>query len=152
MLMPTYGTLELDPVQETAFQDRLTRLREQWVEQVTALVGEAERWAIAAQDARGWTVERQMHELEEEVVGGTYAVPGLRLSAGDDELRLEPVARGVLHADGRVDLYAWPSLYRVMLLRKNGGWTVRTESGLDWPQAWDRETFLTLADGLLRAE
>jgi len=150
--MPTYGTRELNPVQETAFQERLTRLREQWVEQVTALVGEAEGWAVAAQEARGWAVERRTHEIEEEVVGGAYVVPGLRVSAGEDELRLEPVARGVLHADGRVDLYAWPSLFRVMLLRKNGGWVVRTESGLDWPQSWGRETFLTLADGLLRAE
>ncbi len=150
--MPTFGTLELDPVREAAFQDRLTRLREQWVEQVTALMRQAETWAVEAQDTRGWTIERETHEIEEEVVGGAYVVPGLRLSAGEDELRLEPVARGVLHADGRVDLYAWPSLFRVMLLRKNGEWIVRTESGLDWPQTWNRETFLTLADGLLRAE
>ncbi len=150
--MPTYGTLDLDPVREAAFQDRLTRLREQWVEQVTALAHDAEAWATAARDAHGWTVERRTHEIEEDVVGGAYVVPGLRVSAGADELRLEPVARGVLHADGRVDLYAWPSMYRVMLLRKNGAWVARTESGLDWPQAWGRETFLTLADGLLRAE
>lgn len=150
--MPTSGTLELDPVREAAFQDRLTHLREQWVKQVTALVHDAEAWAVEAQDTCGWTVEREAHEIEEEVVGGAYSVPGLRISAGDDELHLEPVARGVLHANGRVDLYAWPSLFRVMLLRKNGEWIARTESGLDWPQAWNRETFLILADGLLRAE
>lgn len=150
--MPTFGTLELDPVRKAAFQDRLTLLREQWVEQVTDLVRQVEEWATGAQDTRQWTVERETHAIEEEVVGGAYVVPGLRVSAGDDELRLEPVARGVLHADGRVDLYAWPSLFRVMLLRKNGEWIVHTESGLDWPQAWGRETFLTLADGLLRAE
>jgi hypothetical protein len=150
--MPTYGTLELDPVRDAAFQTRLTRLREQWVEQVTTLVRQAEEWAIAAKDAHGWTVERETQEIEEEVVGGAYTVPGLRLNAGGDELRLEPIARGVLHADGRVDLYAWPSLFRVMLLRKNDKWVVRTESGLDWPQVWNQETFLTLADGLLRAE
>jgi len=68
---------------------------------------------------------------------------------------LEPIARGTVGAQGRVDLYAWPSLFRVMLLHKPRGkdrpleWVVRTESGLDWPQAWSRETFLTLADGLL---
>lgn len=119
---------------------------------MTALVRDAEEWATAAKDARHWAVERRTHEMAEEVVGGAYVVPGLRISAGDDELRLEPIARGVLHADGRVDLYAWPSMFRVMLLRKGGEWVIRTESGLDWPQAWGRETFLTLADGLLRAE
>ena len=150
--MPTYGTLELDPVREADFQDRLTRLREQWVDQVTTLVREAEEWAMAAKDARHWTVERRTHEIEEEVVGGAYSVPGFRVTAGDDELQLEPIARGVLHADGRVDLYAWPSMFRVMLLRKSDQWVIRTESGLDWPQAWSHETFLTLADGLLRAE
>ncbi len=150
--MPTYGTLELDPVRDAAFQARLTRLREQWVEQVTTLVQQVKEWAEAAKDAQEWAIEQKTHQIYEEVVGGAYRVPGLRLTTSGDELRLEPVARGVLHADGRVDLYAWPSLFRVMLLRKNGEWVVRTESGLDWPQAWGRETFLTLADGLLRAE
>ncbi len=121
--MPTYGTL-VDPVRETAFQDRLTRLREQWVEQwveqVTALVYDAKAWAVAAKDAHGWAVARRTHEIAEDVVGGACVVPVLRLSAGADELRLELVARGVLHADGRVDLFAWPSMYWVMLLRKGG--------------------------------
>ena len=43
-------------------------------------------------------------------------------------------------------------MFRVMLLRQSDQWIIRTESGLDWPQAWSQETFLTLADGLLRAE
>lgn len=30
-------------------------------------------------------------------------------------------------------------------------WVVRTESGLDWPHPWGRETFLALAEGLLKA-
>ena len=107
---------------------------------------------MAAKDARHWTMERRTHEIEEEVVGGAYIIPGLRVTAGDDELRLEPIARGVLHADGRVDLYAWLSMFRVMLLRKSDQWIIRTESGLDWPQACSQETFLMLADGLLRAE
>lgn len=130
--MPTYGTLELNPVRDAAFQARLTPLREQWVEQVTDLVRQVEEWAEAAKDVRGWTVEQETHEIHEEVVGGAYRVPGLRLSTSSDELRLEPVARGVLHADGRIDLYAWPSLFRVMLLRKNGEWVIphRVWSGL----------------------
>ena len=150
--MPTYGTLEVNPLSDAAFQARPTRLREQWVEQVTTLVRQAEEWAEAAKDAQGWTVEPETYDIEEEVVGGAYRVPSLRLITSGDELRLEPIAHGVLHADGRVDLYAWPSLFRVMLLRKNGAWIVRTESGLDWPQPWSQETFLTLTSGLLRAE
>lgn len=150
--MATYGILELDPVLQSASQARLAVLRDQWVEQVTELVEEAGKWAMDAQETRGWKIEHQEYELEEEAVGGLYTVPGLRVSAAEDELRLEPIARGVLHAEGRVDMYAWPSLFRVMLLRKNGKWIARTESGLDWPQEWSRETFLILADGLLRAE
>jgi len=96
-------------------------------------------------------VERAEKELAEEIVGGAYRVPVVTIHALQGRLILEPIARGTMGAQGRVDLYAWPSLFRVMLLRRDGGWVARTESGIDWPQAWDRETFLTLADGLLKA-
>jgi hypothetical protein len=54
-------------------------------------------------------------------------------------------------AAGRVDLYAWPTLFRVMLLRspQDETWAIRTDSGLRWPNPWSEETFAQLALGLL---
>lgn len=150
--MTTFGTLQLDPAQDAEFQARLGRLRAQWVAEVAALVQAVTAWATEAAAAHGWSLEPGTLDLSEEVVGGAYTVPSLVIHAGENDLHLEPIARGVLGAEGRVDLYAWPSLFRVMLLRKNGGWVVRTESGLDWPQPWGRDTFVALAEGLLKAE
>lgn len=31
-----------------------------------------------------------------------------------------------------------------MLVRKQGNWRVRTDSGIDWPKPWSRETFVEL--------
>ncbi len=120
------------------------------------LADEVQAWA-GQEAARGWRVEREEKELAEEVVGGAYRVPVVTIIAPQGRLVLEPIARGTVGAQGRVDLYAWPSLFRVMLLHKPRGkdkpieWVVRTDSGLDWPQPWSRETFLALADGLLNA-
>ena len=69
-------------------------------------------------------------------------MPVLTIHAPQGRLILEPIARGIVGAQGRVDLYAWPSLFKVLLLHKPRGkdrpleWVVRTESGLDWPQPW----------------
>lgn len=131
--------------------------RVNWERNTSLLAEEVQTWAEQEAAARGWRVEREEKELAEEVVGGAYHVPVVTIYAPQGRLVLEPIARGVLGAQGRVDLYAWPSLFRVMLLHKPRGkdaglkWVVRTESGVDWPLPWGRETFLTLAEGLLNA-
>lgn len=128
-----------------------------WERHTALLADEVQSWAEQEAAARGWRVEREELELAEEVVGGAYHVPVVTIYASQGRLVLEPIARGVMGAQGRVDLYAWPSLFRVMLLHKPLGkdaglnWVVRTESGVDWPLPWGRETFLTLAEGLLNA-
>jgi hypothetical protein len=149
--MAILGTLKLNSTQDAESQERVTDLREQWINVVTDLVQQVTAWAAAVQEEHHWTLEAGQIELAEEIVGGTYRVPTLIIHAEGNALHLEPIARGVLSAEGRVDLSAWPSLFRVMLLRKNDTWIVRTESGLDWPQTWSEQTFLTIAEGLLQA-
>ena len=135
----------------------MAQSRDDWERHTALLADEVQAWARQEESARGWRVEREEKELAEEVVGGWYHVPVLTIHAPQGNLILEPIARGTVGAQGRVDLYAWPSMFRVMLLHKPRGkdrpleWGVRTESGLDWPQPWSRETFLVLAEGLLKA-
>ncbi len=132
----------------SAAVETATNPQDAWTGDVNALTDDVQAWA----GEQGWAVGRGDTELSEAVVGGSYHLPGLTIDAPEGRLLLEPVARSVVGAAGRVDLYAWPSHYRVMLLRQAaGGWVVRTESGLDWPQPWNRETFLTVARGLLNA-
>jgi hypothetical protein len=66
---------------------------------------------------------------------------------------LESIARNVRGSDGRVDLYAYPTLFRVRLLyyESNQTWIVRTDLGLDWPHPWSEETFVELVNGLIGA-
>ncbi len=148
-------TLTLTKDRAVVSQAELAQMRQDWEGDTARLAEDVEVWASSA--GRGWRVEREQKELAEEVVGGAYRVPVVTIYAPQGRLILEPVARGVLGAQGRVDLYAWPSLFRVMLLHKPLGkdrglaWVVRTESGIDWPQPWGQETFLTLAEGLLNA-
>jgi hypothetical protein len=119
----------------------------EWAEAVEALVHDVEQWCRD----RGWATERSLGDVDEELLG-VYQTPVLNIETDKGRLVLEPIARMVVGAEGRVDLYAWPTLFRVMLLYTSGHrtWTVRTDSGIDWPQPWQRDTFYALAEGLLR--
>lgn len=144
---------------KTLTDEQAADVRRDWERDTAALADDVQAWAEAA--GRGWRVERTEREVIEESIGGSYRVPVVTIRAGEySELVLEPAARALLSfqkGQGRVDLYAYPSMYRVMLMHREVGkgrpleWVVRTSSGLDWPQPWDRETFLRLADGLLAA-
>src|SRR5436305_14264454 len=97
--------------------------RDEWVTAVDELVKQVETWARD----QGWTIARAERDLTERSIG-TYRVPVLEIHTPAGEVHLEPAGHDVLGARGRVDLYAWPSLYRVMLLLNGDGrWTVRTE-------------------------
>jgi hypothetical protein len=127
-----------DPVQE----------REEWIETIHELFVQITGWAAA----RKWTVSTKSLELTEDLLG-TYQVPSLTLQTGRGAVMLEPVARRVMGAAGRIDLYAYPSLFRVMLLRstKDGQWLIRTDSGIFIKQPWNEETFAELVEDLTGA-
>ena len=56
------------------------------------------------------------------------------------------MARGIAKGDGRVDLVAWPSLTRMLLIRVGDTWKIKTDSGVDWPEAWNWKTFERLTE------
>lgn len=84
---------------------------------------------------------------------GTYSVPVLTVKTTTGTLTLEPIAYETPGSDGRVDIYAYPSLSRMLLLRRAGSeqteWTLRTNDGLNWPEAWSEQVFAHIARGLL---
>ena|SRR5437016_9627317 len=124
-----------------------------WTKDLNTFLEKVEAWARDL----GWKTERTSKDVEEEPLG-KYSAPVLVVypSAGK-RLTLEPTARIVTGAPGRIDLYAWPTLYRVMLLRKgkdespSDDWDVRTESGYTLPNAFSKELFHDLADQMLAA-
>src|SRR5205823_1345349 len=122
--------------------------RERWTQTVQSLCDQVTAWS----ESQGWQVARKEMEITEELLGA-YAVPMLVIQTSHGALMLEPVARLVMGAQGRIDLYAYPTLFRVMLLRnsRDGRWMIRTDSGIFLRQPWNEETFLSLAADLAGA-
>jgi len=119
--------------------------RREWLAALRRLTDQVAAWA----DARDWSVDSGSVALEEELLGA-YQAPSLTVATDWGPMLLEPVACLVAGADGRVDLFAYPSMYRVTLLldQGTGEWKVRTDSGLVLKEPWDAETFAWLARGL----
>jgi len=105
-----------------------------------------ERWA----EAEGWDVARFQRTHHESAIG-QYSAPDLRIRTPSGVLNVEVTARYVIGADGRADLCAFPSLHRMLLIRTKGGWQVKTDAGIEWPQEWGRKTFVELARKLTEA-
>jgi len=130
-------------------QSDKTDLLADWLNAVNRLVSDISVWA----QEDGWTVRADQIEITEEALG-PYTAPMLEIDTPDGRLILEPIARIVFRGEGRVDFYAWPTLFRVMLLYKptEKRWIVRTDSGINWPHPWNRETFVAIGKGLLKDE
>jgi hypothetical protein len=122
---------------------------EEWTGAINALLHQIESWT----HDKGWSVDRHPRQIEEEGLG-VYAVPDATIVTPFGTLLLEVKGRGASGGAGRVELAAWPTLYRVLLLHKPGqrDWTVRTDSGIRLRQPWTKENFLALAEDLLAAE
>lgn len=67
---------------------------------------------------------------------------------------VEVKGRGPLKASGRVQLSAWPTLFRVILLRKTDadGWVIRTDSDIPIRRPWNKEAFISVANDLMNVE
>ena len=115
-----------------------------WTRLVSELLNDIAEWSRAQQ----WLVEWKDAERHEPEFG-TYATKQLVIQGPQGRLVVDPVAKSVVDAEGRVDLYAWPSMNRVLILRTGGQWRLRTASGVDWPKTWGRDTFQDLASQLM---
>lgn len=123
-----------------------THAREEWLASLEALMSDLEEWARAAK----WLVDRQEKEISETSLG-TYAAPVLHFKTPSGVLYADPIGGDIVGAEGRVNLCAWPSLHRVMLILTEGQWSVLTDSGIDWPEPWGQETFVKLGMDLTKA-
>lgn len=131
-------------------QSPVREIRDAWTKALAALEQNLTEWALA----EGWQVRSAEKMLKEESVG-TYMAPDLVIDTpAGDRLRVEVKGRGPTESSGRVQLSAWPTLFRVLLLHKpeEDTWIIRTDSGIPIRQPWNRETFVTLAKDLLNAE
>ncbi|MGO8671813.1 MAG: hypothetical protein ACLQVD_10660 [Capsulimonadaceae bacterium] len=121
----------------------------EWQRAIEGLFAGIDQWSQAA----SWSTERSDVQKEERPLG-SYSVPVLTVSNPNGTVYFEPVARFVSGGSGSVEMYAWPSLYRVRLIRGDdkSEWRILTDSGIFLRQDWNNETFLTLVNDLLSAQ
>jgi hypothetical protein len=127
----------------TQAPDDMSQRREEWVRRVNDLTSDVERWALA----EGWSAHRHTTRLKERLLGD-YTVPTLQIRMPGGELYLKPVALHVVGGDGRVDLEAWPTLNRVKLVGRGGGWQIITDSNVPLHEEWGRDAFVRVANDL----
>lgn len=110
-----------------------------WLEAVNRVMDEVRGWAAS----HGWRTKVEPITITEQHLG-EYEVPVLTVVTGAGSLLVEPVARWASPGEGRIDVYGWPSLSRLMLIRQSGAWHLETEGAVPWPFEWSEETFTDL--------
>jgi hypothetical protein len=118
----------------------------EWTRVVQELVQEIEGWSAEM----GWPTSRQHKEVREKALG-SYEVDDLVVKTPSGIIVLEVKARDVVNGDGRVDLYALENLNRLLLVRKDGHWRLKTDTGVRWPKPWNKETFIELPEMIATA-
>ncbi len=118
--------------------------RDEWLAHVQHLMDQLEVWSTSI----GWSHDRSEKVINEQLLG-TYSAPTLRIRTPAGEVRADPIARSIIGADGRVDLEAWPSLNRVKLVRRDGQWTIITDSNVPVRKPWAQDTFVELVNDLV---
>ena len=131
--------------------------REEWVDAVDRLIADVVEWS----QLEGWEVLARSRKTDRDLASEEHSFPVIEIDAHPQDVRsgrdvkliLEPMTYNPATETGRIDFYVWPAMYRVRLIRKPGQneWTVKTDSGLDWPHSWNRESFAQIARGLLSA-
>jgi hypothetical protein len=110
------------------------------------VIDEIESWAKAS----SWLVSRKEKAISEEHIG-TYAAPVLDIKTPGGWVVVEPIGQEVLGCDGRIDIYTFPTLHRMLLVRQHGQWVLLTESGIRWPEKWGRKAFVKMVGALTAA-
>jgi hypothetical protein len=130
----------------TITDDRET-LQQEWLRDLQCLTTQVRGWC----DANGWAVHVTDKPITESKLG-EYSAPTLQVRAPNGTvIFVEPVARYVAGAEGLVDIYAWPSLLRLLLMRQNGGWTIKTDFGVPLPWKWSEQAFVEVVAALTSA-
>jgi hypothetical protein len=120
--------------------------RDKWLSALRDLFDTIRRWS----ESQGWSVHEDEKIISEEHIG-RYKVPSLVIQCPSGRIHIDPIGCNIIGADGRIDILSFPSLNRLLLIRVDGEWKIKTESRIDWPQAWGNKTFVDLVNSLTSA-
>jgi hypothetical protein len=129
-------TLPRRPVEDGEAQ------RDEWVAAVEQIVSDAEAWATE----QHWFVHRGPKTITESRLGA-YEVPALLIQAPAGRFVLDPIARYVIGALGKVEFCVFPSYDYVMILRTDAGWQFETNPKTV-SRPWSKQTFFEVISEL----
>ena len=112
-------------------------VRDAWVADVERFMTQTEVWA----KRQGWGTLRDVKTIEEHRIG-RYDVPTLLIHDTFGRLHLNPIARFVAGADGRIDYTFMPSWDDSIIEKDGDAWFLLHEGG-DGPRSpWTEEIFV----------
>ena len=118
---------------------------DEWLADVQAVIEQARDWA----EQQGWATRQDQKRITEEAFG-TYEVPVLLIHTPQGRLLLDPIARHIVAAEGRIEFCAMPSYDSEVLIKVKGKWsfvpTAHTPSRLPWSE----KSFQQVAHELLK--
>jgi hypothetical protein len=118
------------------------KARTEWLAAIDQIVKDITEWS----QQEAWLVHQTQKPLKEPGIG-EYKAPVLQIKTPADHIIVEPVARYIVNADGRIDVYAWPTLRRAALVRRDGRWTLRYDEDIR-RIPWSRRNFVQVAQTL----
>jgi hypothetical protein len=118
--------------------------RDDWIAAVEQVVSDAEAWATE----QHWLVHRGPKTITEDRIG-SYEVPVLLIQTPAGRFVIDPIARDVIGASGKIEFCVFPSYDYVMIIRTEAGWQFETN-----PKAvsrpWSKQTFFEVLSDLAR--
>lgn len=118
-----------------------------WIAELEHLIDQAELWSKEL----GWVTKRDSKQVTEDSIG-TYETPVLWIQTPYGRLLLDPIARYVMAADGRVDLCALPSYEPATIVRIDGKWSFWSSNRGRIERAWTKESMNRVVEQLLSNE
>lgn len=118
--------------------------RDAWLQEIEALVRQAEEWS----KKQDWATRRDVKTLTESPFG-SYQVPVLLIHTPQGRLLLDPHARFVGEAEGRIDFCVYPSFDGIMLIKTDQGWQFESLDRQDWNRPWSEPALVQVGRQLL---
>ncbi len=117
--------------------------KEAWVTQVQELCEEVKKWA----EEKSWSVHEDVKQINEDHIG-SYQAPCLILQSPQGRVHIDPIGCEIVGAAGRVDIFTWPALNRMLLVRTGDRWEIRTDARVAWEKPWCEDTFFAIVSCL----
>ena len=93
----------------------------EWQQILNRLFSQIQRWLTEAQMQGLITVTKGKTKITEDTLG-TYTTPVLTLATATNSLRINPVGRTIIGANGRVDIESKVGTYMLLYLEPEGVW------------------------------